>query len=94
MHDEHTEVDLDAYLRDGQKRADSGEYWYLWILLPLLSGLVFWLFWGWRGVGFVVIWGIVILVLLVARSALLSLLAIGAGVLVTFIYFMLAFQTT
>ena len=89
------ESDVDAQLsRLHKQHGDRDDFWEIVAYVGgkvLLLALV-WAIWDLRGVGVVLIISVVAAVLLFARSALVSILAIVLGVLGLMIYFHLAWQ--
>ncbi|GEM_PF-5940286 len=91
----HRESDVDAQLSELHKQhGDRDEFWEIVAYIAgyvLLIALV-WAIWDLRGVGAVLIASAVVAVLLFARSALVSILAIVLGVLGLMAYFHIVWQ--
>ena len=89
------ESDVDAQLsRLHKQHGDRDDFWEIvaYIAGYVLLMVLVWAVWDLRGVGVVLIISVVAAVLLFARSALVSILAIVLGVLGLMIYFHLAWQ--
>ena len=93
-HDRH-ESDANAQLSEINRRhGDRDDFWEMLAYVggyALLITLV-WAVWDLRGVGVELIISVVAAVLMLARSALVSILAIVLGLLVLMVYFHLAWQ--
>ncbi|OYX39524.1 hypothetical protein B7Z00_00580 [Candidatus Saccharibacteria bacterium 32-50-10] len=91
----HHESDVEAQLDElHEQHGDRDDPWEIAAYVGgyvLLLALV-WAIWDLRGVGAVLIVSAVVAVLMFARSALVSILAIVLGLLVLMVYFHLAWQ--
>lgn len=93
-HHDMTDAQVRAHHAHYQKKADKGEYWYVWVVVGIGSLLLALWIWGPRGLG---LWLIVaaataILQLVEIKSAIFAAVVVAAAAILLIAYVIVAFQ--
>lgn len=90
---EEETFDTEAHLRQAERKA-SGSVVPLMLLVFVLALIDGWLLLGgYRFLFLVVLWAIVAVIIWYARTCLVTFLVIAIGLIVTFVYVLIAYQS-